>query len=454
LNILTRYLLKTHLGPFLLSLALIFFLLLLNVILQMMDRLLSKGMSLDQTGQFLLYQLAWIGALAVPMAVLPAVLMTFGRLAADNEIIALKSSGISITRMLFPPLAAAAALTFLMILFNDLVLPDWNHHSRTLTANLKRRKAALVLKEKEGVFIKDLGPYSLLVRRVDEQTNQLYGITVYRSEGAGPPSSLHASSGEIHIFDDGSYIRLSLYDGEYHRIQANEPERFIRGSFARHVIHIEDRQRALQPYQSNYRGDREMDLAALAAGVDEYRLEQQQTRGAIDSLEINLAGLAADVREYRLEQQTQVARDSLDGLAQATTATTDSLVALAKLNIERQVRLYERQGKFINTYLVEYHKKFSIPIACLVFVLVGAPLGIIIRKRGAAVSAGTSLSVFCLYWMFLIGGEGLADRGFIPPFLAMWAPNLLFGIMGLYMVRVVGFDRPFLGRLNTRLGSH
>ena len=281
---LTRYLLKTHLGPFLLSLALIFFLLLLNVMLQMMDRLLSKGMSLDQTGQFLLYQLAWITALAVPMAVLPAVLMTFGRLAADNEIIALKAGGIGITRMLLPLLATAAILTFLMILFNDLILPDWNHHSRTLTANLKRRKAALVLKEKEGVFINNLGPYSLLVRRVNTQTNQLQGITLYRNEGNGPPASLHAKSGQIHIFDDGGYIRLSLYDGEYHRIQANEPERFIRGSFSRQIIHIEDYQRALSPYQSNYRGDREMDLAALAAGIREYRREQLQTQATIDSL--------------------------------------------------------------------------------------------------------------------------------------------------------------------------
>ena len=344
---------------------------------------------------------------------------------ADNEIIALKAGGIGITRMLLPLLATAAILTFLMILFNDLILPDWNHHSRTLTANLKRRKAALVLKEKEGVFINNLGPYSLLVRRVNTQTNQLQGITLYRNEGNGPPASLHAKSGQIHIFDDGGYIRLSLYDGEYHRIQANEPERFIRGSFSRQIIHIEDYQRALSPYQSNYRGDREMDLAALAAGIREYRREQLQTQATIDSL------------NHLVHTSTTI------------TSPTDSLVIVAQRTLERQTRLHERQKKFINTYLVEFHKKFSIPAACFVFVLVGAPLGIIIRKRGAAVSAGISLAFFCLYWMFLIGGEGLADRGFIPPFVTMWAPNLLFSIIGLHMIRVVGFDRPFWGRLNT-----
>ena len=99
---------------------------------------------------------------------------------------------------------------------------------------------------------------------------------------------------------------------------------------------------------------------------------------------------------------------------------------------------------------MEIHKKFSIPVACLVFVLVGAPLGVTIRRRGTAVSVGISLVFFWIYWMFLIGGEELADRGFIPPAVSMWAPNLLFGLMGLYLTRLTALDRPWFLHLRQR----
>ena len=91
--------------------------------------------------------------------------------------------------------------------------------------------------------------------------------------------------------------------------------------------------------------------------------------------------------------------------------------------------------------IMEAHKKFSIPFACIVFVMVGAPLGVLIRQRGAAVSVGVSLVFFLVYWMFLIGGEELADRGFIPPSLAMWTPNLVFGLLGAYLIRAAATGR-------------
>ena len=109
--------------------------------------------------------------------------------------------------------------------------------------------------------------------------------------------------------------------------------------------------------------------------------------------------------------------------------------------IRKQWRLIDNREARINEFLVEIHKKFSIPAACLVFVLVGAPLGALIRRRGAAVSVGVSLFFFWVYWMFLIGGEELADRGFIAPALAMWAPNLVFSLAGWGLLRLVTYDR-------------
>jgi len=89
----------------------------------------------------------------------------------------------------------------------------------------------------------------------------------------------------------------------------------------------------------------------------------------------------------------------------------------------------------INSYMVEVHKKYSIPIACLVFVLIGAPLGVRVHRGGLGVAAGLSVLFFLVYWAFLIGGEDLADRSFITPAMAMWAPNIVMGILGFFLIR-------------------
>ena len=432
---LTRYVLRQHVSPFLLGLSLIVFILVLDVVLQMMDQVISKGIGAGLAVELFVYNLAWIIALAVPMAVLVAVLMAFGRLAADNEIVAAKSSGVGLMRLLWPVLGAAGLLTVLMVLFNDRVLPDWNHRARTIASDLKRRKASLVLKQKEGVFLRDLGGYSLLVHEVDEEANLLRGITLYDTGRPGPPVTLRAASGSVEIFAAGAYVRLTLNDGEYHRIDEDDPERFYRGSFERQVVHIRDPRRSLDDYQSSYRSDREMDIAAMLGAADDHLRQRQSTVAAMDSSVAAFAGLvAADTSGAAASEFRRLATDLRRRLAKQW-----------RLNANRQRRA--------NAYLVEVHKKFSIAVACLVFALLGAPLGVLVRGRGAAVSVAVSLVFFFAYWMFLIGGEELADRGYLAPALAMWAPNAVFGALGAALLRATALDRSLFLRIRQLVGG-
>ena len=445
LNPLSRYVLSQHLGPFLFGCSLIVFVLVIDVALQMMDRVLSRGLSFIAAGQLFFYNLGWIVALAVPMAVLVAVLMAFGRLSADSEILALKSSGISLVQLMKPVLVAAAALTALMVLFNDRVLPDWNHKARSIQADLKRRKAALVLKQKEGLFIRDLGGYSLLIRRVDEEANRLYGLTLVDGGRSGPPQTLHADSAEVRIFDDGEYMRLTLFDGEFHRIDADDPLQFVEGRFERQVIHITDRDRASRKYpssSSSYRSDREMDIGAMMTAVADYRVEQDREAAAMDS------AVHAFLDTVAASYGTTAGDETGEGLSEPSLPARAEKIAK---QLHRQRRLNQNRERRANAYLVEIHKKFSIAAACIVFVLVGAPAGALVRTRGAATAVVLSLVFFFVYWMFLIGGEGLADRGYVPPALAMWAPNLCFGGLGILLLRVVALDQPTGGRFGQRL---
>ena len=281
---LSRYLLKEHGWPFALGFALILFILLIDVVLQTMDQVLSKGLTLLAALQLLLFNLAWIVALAVPMAVLIAVLMAFARLAADGEIIAAKACGVSFWSLLRPVLVAAFLLTLLMVLFNDQILPDWNHQARILSSSLQRTKAALVLREKEGVFIPNLGDYHLLIRQIDPETNELAGIALYDASRPGPPVILHAPRGRIALLGDGAYIRLELEEGHVQRVESSEEERFFYGTFARQVLHIKDERRRYEHRPSSYRSDRELDIAAMHRLVLERRREQERAYGRLDSI--------------------------------------------------------------------------------------------------------------------------------------------------------------------------
>ena len=441
--------------PFVLGFSLILFILLLDVVLQTMDQVLSKGLAPLAAGQLLLFNLAWIVALAVPMAVLIAVLMAFARLAADGEIIAAKACGVSFFLLLRPVLAAAAVLTLLMVVFNDQVLPDWNHQARTLASSLQRTKAALVLKEKEGVFIPNLGDYHLLIRRIDPISNDLSGITLYDTSRPGPPVILHAPEGRASLFGDGSYVRIELQDGQLQRIESGPEERFLYGSFARQILHIKDPRRRYERRNSSFRSDREMDIGAMRQSVAERRGEQQLAYGRLDSTVAHYFALEQHHEQEQFPQEVErSARYLVDATDSTATAGTpyaanskgtpaSSLESEAKRTAEevrKQWRLIDNREARINEFEVEIHKKFSIPGACLVFVLVGAPLGALIRRRGAAVSVGISLFFFWIYWMFLIGGEELADRGYIAPTLAMWAPNLVFALAGWGLLRLVAYD--------------
>ena len=432
---LSRYVLKEHGWPFVMGFALILFVLILDVVLQTMDQVLSKGLAPLAACQLLLFNLAWIVALAAPMAVLIAVLMAFARLAADGEIIAAKACGVSFFLLLRPVLVAAALLSLLMVLFNDQILPDCNHQARILASSLQRTKAALVLKEKEGVFIPNLGEYHLLIRQVDSATNELAGITLYDASRPGPPVVLHAPKGRVALFDDGSYVRLELDQVRLQRLESGTEERFFYGSFDRQVLHIKDPRRRYERRNSSYRSDREMDIGTMRRSVAERRREQQRAYGRLDSIVTRYIDLlAAPLPEATgpADNQSTEVPPPLD-LNQEAEQTREEL--------RRQWRLIDNREARINEFQVEIHKKFSIPVACLVFALIGAPLGALIRRRGAAVSVGVSLFFFWIYWMFLIGGEELADRGYIDPTLAMWAPNLVFAIAGWGLLRIIAYDR-------------
>ena len=136
------------------------------------------------------------------------------------------------------------------------------------------------------------------------------------------------------------------------------------------------------------------------------------------------------IAEQTLSQFSLDIADSITQVKAASMTRVERRLKNLKRGIESDFSLITSYQNSINKYLVELHKKFSIPFASVVFILIGAPLGMISRKSGFAMSMAFSLGFFIIYWIFLISGEEFADRGLLSPILSMWLPNIVLGTLG------------------------
>jgi lipopolysaccharide export system permease protein len=408
------------------------FLFLLQFVMKFIDQLIGKGLTAWVIMELIILNLSWMLVLAVPMSVLVAVLMAFGELSSRNEITVMKASGVSIYRMLTPGLLAGLGVALGMVWFNNYVLPESNHRLKTLTVDIRRKKPTLSIVD--GVFSHDISGYSILVRKTFEENNELEGITLYDYRNPAQSVVITAEKGRISFSPDFRKLILDLQVGEVHELDLQNTASYRRAQFAtlRRAMSVQGFDFERSSTSTFSRGDREMSAAAMTAIVDSLR----DLRG---SLEEHLRQRMAEEAGHLVSGRP----DTLSGRPvpeQGQTPTARALQKAQFLSTEVTSTLFrmEMLSKQTGQYLVEIHKKYSIPAACVVFVLIGVPLGIMARRGGFGIAATLSLGFFVLYWACLIGGEKLADRDFLSPWLGMWAANIIIGLLGLYLTFRVG----------------
>ncbi|MDI6739607.1 MAG: LptF/LptG family permease [Candidatus Edwardsbacteria bacterium] len=386
MKILDRYLLKEQALPFLLALSLLTFILLMDKLFELINLIVVKRIPFLIVLKVFGLSLPYILAMTVPMAVLVAVLMAFGRLAQDNELTALKSSGLPLFRLMLAPLAAGAVMTAAVFFFSDLALPEANHTLKNLLMDINQTKPALNLKE--NIFNSDFPGYNIMIRKVDARDSRLKDIIIYEQAQDAAPRIILAESGRMAVIPGSGLLRLELSNGEIHEADPRDPTRYHRMSFRAHAINL--------PYDAGQvdqirtsRGDREMTSRMMRASIADIRAV--------------IGGLQGQLRDSSKLQPWQ--RDDL------------------------KQEIFNRTGD-IRRYQVEIQKKLAIPVACLVFVLLGIPLAALTRRGGMGTSFGLSLGFFTLYYLCLVGGEELADRQLLSPVMAMWMANIILGAAG------------------------
>jgi lipopolysaccharide export system permease protein len=403
------------------------FLFVLQFMMKFMDQLAGKGLSGAVIVELMVLNLAWIVVLAVPMAVLVATLMAFGELSANSEITAMKASGVSLYRMMFPVLIVSGLLTYLMVQFDNKVLPEANHRLKTLTTDIRRKKPTFTLVP--GLFSQDLPGYSMLVRKTFAESNNLEGVIIYDFTDPNKNVVITAKRGMLSFSSDYRRLIMDLYDGEIHELATTDNMSYRNIQFQRQVLTTPAEGFDFERSGENTftRGNRELSAGEMLYIVDSLQMQADASRSRTKAL---TDGLQQKLFTGSIAKQSD-SYASWRGIEPFTNITSQLMMLRNALDGERANYAYI--DRTMKQYWVEIHKKYSIPVACFVFVLVGAPLGVMSRRGGFGVAASLSLGFFLLYWASLIGGEKLADRELIAPWLGMWIANIVIGALGIIL---------------------
>lgn len=438
---LNLHIIRAHLAPFLFSFVTLMFVFLLQFLMKFIDQLVGKGLSWWVIGELITLNLAWMVVLAGPMSVLVATLMGFGTLSANNEITAMKAGGMSLYRMMAPVIIVSLVLTYLSIEFYNKVLPEANHRVKVLMVDIRKVKPTLAILP--GLFSQDLTGYSILARKTFENSNDLEGITIYDYTDPATGVVVTAERGTVSFTPDQRKLIMDLYNGEIHQIGTTNLQSYRRMRYVRHRIVMNTEGFDFERSNENAlsRGDRELsawDLRHLADSLERVNAaaRQQAPLSGPDQFlpfaDLRRAETPPPAASSVHEEAIRLAMTN----ARSTVNAIDNQIMLVKYNQDQ-----------INQYLVEIHKHYAIPVACIVFVFIGAPLGIMARRGTFAVAASMSFGFFLIYWASLIGGEKLADRAIIAPWVGMWGANILIGILGIYLTVRMGRETPSINWL-------
>lgn len=355
-KIINRYIFKEIVSPFIIILFVLTFVLLMGKILQIMDLFINKGVSFFSIIKIILLLLPYFMLFTIPIALLIAILIAIGRLSSDNEITAIKTSGISLIQ-LFYPVAIASLITFIFsIIISYYIVPQSNTATRRLLFNVVRQNVNIGLKEK--IFNDDFKDFLIYADKIPVDKSYMEGIIVSDKRTIGEHNTIFAKKAFL-VSDPASMkVKLKLENGSIHTVSPNL-RNYRKIDFVTYEINL-DLSSALSNFDKPSKSAKDMTMNELLENMKKPGIKQK------------------DIREF----------------------------------------------------YIEVHKKFSTPLACILFGLLGLPLGIRSHRSVKSKGFATGLLIVCFYYLLRIGGEAFAETGYIPVAVGVWIPNILFAFIG------------------------
>ena len=442
MNTLNKYLIKQSFIPFVLSVGVITTVLFLQFLIRAIDRFLGKGLDVFTILEYLYLNLAWIIALSVPMSLLISSVMTYGRMSQENEITALKSAGVNLFSIIKPALWFGSIVGFLLCLFNNFINPDMNYNARLLARDIYQKKPELTIEP--GYFVDMIPQYTMIVKELDGK--EFKDVKIFSKNTQSEQTTIYAERGSLESKD--GIITVNLQDGEIHEIDLENYDHYRKIKFGTHQIIISMNDLLLNRTSESNRTDREMKVPAMIEKIKQNKISIEQIKKRIETVksdigidsdsQIDLAGIMNQIQILKDNTNPDI-NENRDYNKEIPAAEYEEKAKLRSLNnnarqFQNEFTLIENYEKNNNKFLVEIHKKFTLAVACILFTLVGAPLGILVRKGGITIASALSIAFFLIYYILLIWGEQLADRALLNPAIGSWMPNIVLLIVGLIIL--------------------
>jgi len=441
---LNKYLFNQSLIPFVLSVGVITTVLFLQFLIRAVDRFLGKGLDALTIFEYLYLNLAWIIALSVPMSLLISSVMTFGRMAQQNEITALKSAGVSLYNIIKPALWFGTFVAVGLCIFNNFILPEMNYNARLLARDIYKKKPELSIEP--GYFVDMIPQYTMIVKEMDGK--DFKDVKIFSKNKESEQTTIYANAGSLSSNDN--IITIDLMDGEIHEIDLSDYDYYRKIRFKTHQITISMDELMLNRTTESNRTDREMRVPQMIDEIARNKLLISQIYERIDKVKAeigitdpninSLENIEKEVDKLKQSKVNTNVRDEQYNENVPIPNIENKQYILSLTNNARQFKneftLIENYEKANNKFKVEIHKKFTLAIACILFTLVGAPLGILVRSGGMTIASGLSIAFFLIYYILLIWGEQLADRNLLNPGLGSWLPNIILFVSGMIILKL------------------
>jgi lipopolysaccharide export system permease protein len=411
--------------------------------MRFVPQFVEKGIELSVIGQFLFLNMSWILVIAIPIGVFFSTLMAFGSLSQTSEITVMKASGMSLLQMMSLVIISGLGLWFFVFWYSDNVLPDANLRLAGLLGDIQRKRPSFAVEA--GQFTQQLDGITILSRRVDSN-GVMHGVTIYDRTRPGRSTIMNADSGRLGFSSSFSRMLVQLYQGEIHQRSEQNQRDYRVITFDRHQITLPADRYAFVRSDVNEasRGEREMRIQDMQQVVQRAETATHDARARVDR------AVSTVIRSTFGQGATRVLNDTLDMDVERVRSIGRAQSTLASVRQQIEGDAFRADAEHVQSrkFQVEIYKKYAIPAACIIFVFVGCPLGIVTRGGNFGISAMICLGFYVLYWSALIGGETLADRGILAPGTSMWLGNIIIALFGVFITLRVTYEvTPFKGLL-------
>lgn len=458
---LNLFLLQTFLPIFSMTFFICLFILLMQFLWKYVDELVGKGLSISVLSELFFYAGVSLIPMALPLSILLASLMTFGNLGESLELLSMKSAGISLIRIMRSLIVTLVIIAIASFFFQNDVMPKVQVKLWGLMLSVRQKSPELDIPER--VFYDQISGYNIYIEKKDPVRGTLHNVMIYDfSRGFEDAMAIVADSANIKMTEDKKFLVFTIFNGESFENLKKQRSSYKNVPYRRETFAMKQ---ILIEFDANFK---RIDNSFLQ---NEYIGKNiSQLRHSIDSMELredslkklNLSGVAFSTPLYGSIQSnkslsdsaalTRIAPLNIDSIyEEANGASKSAAIARAitaatsgKQDLEFKQYSLKSQEETISRHYIEWHKKFTLSFACLIFFFIGAPLGAIIRKGGLGLPVVLSVLLFIVYYIFDSAGYKLARDGRWPPLEGMWLSSVIFLPLGVFLTYKAARDSVIL----------